>query len=116
VPEELSQKTQTTRNTCRSRGVFGERGKNRAADPIDAGKVDGMSDVRRTRPLDDAAVASLRALIGEHGSRRLAGMLGVPRETLERAALGVQILAGNRRIISDGIARILAGVSTEGQP
>jgi hypothetical protein len=67
-----------------------------------------MFDTRRTRPLDGETVAALRDLIAERGSRRLACMLGVPRETLDRAALGVPILAGNRELLRRGLERLHA--------
>jgi hypothetical protein len=67
-----------------------------------------MSAERRTKPLDDESASALRDLILQHGARSLAQRLGVSREALERAALGVPVLAGTKSLLAAGLERLRA--------
>lgn len=57
-------------------------------------------------PLDAGTVEILRALIAEHGSRRLVVPLGVSVTALERAASGGRVLRGTRLLIASGLQRM----------
>ena len=57
-------------------------------------------------PLDAGTVEILRALIAEHGARRLVVPLGVSLTALERAAAGGRVLRGTRLLIASGLERM----------
>ena len=58
--------------------------------------------------LDAGTLATLRALLAEHGALRLSVMLGPSASALTRAASGCRVLRGTRELIRTGVERLRA--------
>jgi len=61
--------------------------------------------------LDPVTLATLRALLAEHGALRVSVMLGPSASALTRAASGCRVLRGTRELIRTGVERL----RTEGE-
>lgn len=56
-------------------------------------------------PLDEATLARLRALIDEHGDKRVAELFGMHRLPLARAVAGWRLWSGTRAQIAAGLEK-----------